>query len=82
MAFFAPDHDAYERERGFYFDYATGVPGPVFVETGALAAYLRAGRFDLERVRRFREAAFDVADGRASARFVEQVARPALGADA
>ena len=27
MVFFAPDHDAYEKERGFYFDYRTGVPG-------------------------------------------------------
>ena len=78
MAFFAPDHEAYERERGFYFDYATGVPGPVFEQTRPLAAHLHAGRFDLERVRRFRDAAFDVADGRASERFVERVARPAL----
>ena len=28
MAFFAPDQDAYEAERGFYFEYRTGVPGP------------------------------------------------------
>ena len=28
MVFFAPDYEAYERERGFYFDYRTGVPGP------------------------------------------------------
>ena len=28
MAFFAPDYEAYEAERGFYFDYRTGVPGP------------------------------------------------------
>ena len=51
MVFFAPDHEAYERERGFYFDYRTGVPGPIFETTEALADYLRAGRFDLERVR-------------------------------
>jgi len=30
IGFFAPDHAAYELERGFYFDFATGVPGPVF----------------------------------------------------
>ena len=50
MVFFAPDYEAYERERGFYFDYRTGVPGPIFETTEALAAYLRAGDFDLERV--------------------------------
>ena len=33
MAFFAPDYEAYEAERGFYFDYRTGVPGPIFETT-------------------------------------------------
>ena len=37
MLFFAPDVDAYDDERGFYFDYRTGVPGPVFETTEALA---------------------------------------------
>ena len=63
IVFFAPDHEAYERERGFYFDYRTGVPGPIFEETAALADYLRAGQFDLERVAAFGAASFDVADG-------------------
>jgi CDP-ribitol ribitolphosphotransferase len=79
MAFFAPDYAAYERERGFYVDYATDLPGPVFETTAELAAWLRTGRFDLDRVRRFRTASFDVADGHASERFVERIARPALG---
>ena len=78
MAFFAPDTDAYHDERGFYFDYASGVPGPVFETTEALAAYLRAGDFDLEPVRRFAATWFDVADGHASERFVDRVVRPAL----
>ena len=78
MAFFAPDLDAYERERGFYFDYRSGVPGPVFTETRALGRWLREGPVDLERVRRFRDASFEVADGRASQRFVENIVLPAL----
>ena len=78
MAFFAPDLDAYERERGFYFDYRTGVPGPIFSETEPLARWLRDGPVDLERIRRFRDASFEIADGRATARFVEEIALPAL----
>ena len=79
MVFFAPDHEAYERERGFYFDYLTGVPGPMFETTAALAAYLRAGTFDLERVERFRrEASFDVADGRSTARVTDELILPSL----
>lgn len=78
MAFLAPDLGAYERERGFYVDYRSWVPGPVFERTEPLASWLRAGEFDLEPVRRFREASFEVADGQATRRFVEQVVLPAL----
>jgi teichoic acid ribitol-phosphate primase len=78
MAFFAPDHEDYERERGFYFDYRSGVPGPIFTTTRKLAAYLRTAEFDLERVRRFADESFDVADGGATSRFVEDVVGQAI----
>ncbi len=78
MAFYAPDHDDYHDERGFYFDFRTGVPGPVFEATEELAQWLRAGVFDLDRIARFREASFEVADGRATERFVDQIVLPAL----
>lgn len=78
MSFFAPDLAAYERERGFYFEYRAGVPGPVFTDTAALAAHLRAGSFDTDVVRRFRDTSFDAADGHATERFVDRVVRPAL----
>jgi teichoic acid ribitol-phosphate primase len=82
IVFFAPDHAAYEAERGFYLDFATDLPGPVFTTSTELAAHLRAGEFDLERVRRFAAESFDVADGRATHRFVAEVVRPALGLSA
>lgn len=78
MVFFAPDHAAYERERGFYFDYRSGVPGPVFETTSELAAYLRAREFDPERVERFREASFDVADGGSATRVTDELILPSL----
>ena len=78
MAFFAPDLADYEGERGFYFDYREGVPGPVFQATEDLAQWLRAGAFDLAQVTRFRAEAFDVADGHATERFVDEVVLPAL----
>jgi CDP-ribitol ribitolphosphotransferase len=78
MAFFAPDRAAYERERGFYLDLDRDLPGPIFTETDALAAFVRAGAFDLERVRRFARDWFEVADGRASRRFVDELVLPAL----
>jgi CDP-ribitol ribitolphosphotransferase len=79
MAFFAPDYAAYELERGFYFDFRTGVPGPIFETTPELAAYVRAGSFDVDRARAFAGQSFDVADGRAAQRFVDRIVLPGLG---
>lgn len=78
ILFFAPDHEAYERERGFYFDYRSGVPGPIFDSTEMLADALRSRQFDHDRVRAFREASFDIADGHATRRFVDEIVLPAL----
>ncbi len=78
IVLFAPDLEAYERERGFYFDYRTAMPGPVFETTEPLAAFLRAGRFELEPVRAFARHWFEVADGHASERFVDRIVIPAL----
>jgi CDP-glycerol glycerophosphotransferase (TagB/SpsB family) len=78
MAFFAPDYGAYERERGFYFDFRTGVPGPIFETTEALAAHVRAASFDVERALAFARESFAVADGHASERFVDRIVLPAL----
>ena len=78
MAFLAPDLAAYERERGFFFDYRSGVPGPVFETTDQLAEWIDAKSFDLPRVARFAAASFDVLDGRATERLVDQVVLPAL----
>jgi CDP-glycerol glycerophosphotransferase (TagB/SpsB family) len=78
IVFLAPDHAAYERERGFYFDFGMGAPGPIFEQTQPLAAFLRRGEFDLARIRQFASDSFDIADGRATARFVDKVVLPAL----
>lgn len=78
MVFFAPDYEAYEAERGFYFDYATGVPGPLFTTSAQVADFLAAGDFDMERVRAFRAESFDAADGHSSARVVDQLVLPKL----
>jgi CDP-ribitol ribitolphosphotransferase len=78
IAFFMPDRAAYDTERGFYLDPARDLPGPAFETTAELATFLRAGRVDLERVRAFAAESFDVADGHATQRFVDEVVGPAL----
>jgi CDP-ribitol ribitolphosphotransferase len=78
ILFLAPDEDAYDIERGFYFDFRREAPGPIFEDTAGLAAAIRDGTWDLETVRAFATANFDVADGRATQRMVEDVILPAL----
>ncbi len=78
ILFLAPDEDAYDLERGFYFDFRADAPGPIFDTTEALAEAIRVGDHDLERVRAFAAASFDVTDGHATPRFVDRVLVPAL----
>ena len=78
ILFLAPDETSYEQERGFYLDYPADLPGPVHATAADLATALRSGGFDLDRVRRFAAASFDVADGRSTARVVEELLLPAL----
>ena len=80
MVFFAPDLDEYEAERGFYFDYRSGVPGPVVDTSAGVAAAIRAGDPDPARVEAFARWAFDVADGHATERVVEELILPRLRA--
>ena len=82
MAFLAPDLAAYERERGFFFDYRSGVPGPVVETTEQLLTWINAKAFDLPRVAKFAAESFDVMDGHATERLVEQVVLPALRGEA
>ena len=44
------------------------------------SAWLRAGQFDTDRVRRFAAESFDAADGAATRRFVGEVVAPAMRA--
>jgi teichoic acid ribitol-phosphate primase len=78
MLFYIPDLASYEGERGFYIKVPEELPGPVFETTGDLAAFISGGTFDMERVARFRDESFEVADGHASERFVDRLVLPAL----
>ncbi|HEY4190469.1 MAG TPA: CDP-glycerol glycerophosphotransferase family protein [Candidatus Limnocylindrales bacterium] len=78
IAFLAPDDRAYVDERGFYLDFPSDLPGPVFATTTELAAAIKGDAFDIARVQAFATASFDVVDGRSSARIVDEVILPAL----
>ncbi|WEG13143.1 CDP-glycerol glycerophosphotransferase family protein [Pullulanibacillus sp. KACC 23026] len=70
MAFFAQDLDDYEEERGFYFDYRSFIPGPLFQNTDKLVEWIQSDAFNIEQVKAFKERFFDYTDGHASRRIV------------
>lgn len=60
--FYAFDLDEYEHERSFYFDYESGVPGPVVRDSEALLEAIKNPRKNEEKLRQFREFHFDYID--------------------
>lgn len=60
--FFAFDLDTYEKERSFYFDYNSYVPGPVVNSFEAVIDEIRNPRNNEEKLRSFRDFNFDYID--------------------
>ncbi|MBR6785175.1 MAG: CDP-glycerol glycerophosphotransferase family protein [Clostridia bacterium] len=60
--FYAFDLDEYEHERSFYFNYESGVPGPVAKDFESLIEAIKNPRNSEEKLRSFREFNFDYID--------------------
>lgn len=60
--FFAFDLEEYEKERSFYFDYESYVPGAVAKNFSEVVEAIKNPRADEEKLRRFREFNFDYTD--------------------
>lgn len=60
--FFAFDLEEYEKERSFYFDYESYVPGAVARDFNAVIEAIKNPRNDEEKLRRFRDFNFDYID--------------------
>ncbi|MDZ5471924.1 CDP-glycerol glycerophosphotransferase family protein [Bacillus sp. 31A1R] len=73
IGFFANDLEEYTRERDFYYDYQSFIPGPLLTDTRSLADWLVNKEFDFQKVKEFRDLFFDYQDGRASARIVDDL---------
>lgn len=73
MVFFAADLEEYRKERDFYYEYESFIPGPLVKDTNSLANIIKQGDFDLKPVSDFREYFFDHLDGKASERIVNHL---------
>lgn len=69
---YAYDKDWYLKyDRGFYFDFEKTAPGPILEDMDALICAVRAGSWDLEKVRAFARLHNDFYDGRSTERIVD-----------
>lgn len=75
MVFYAPDLKEYFDARGFYYDYDTLTPGPVFAHEAEMRAYIREidTRFDRQQIADFRERFMSACDGHATERILDYI---------
>lgn len=72
MIFFAPDLSSYIKDRGFYFDYAKLVPGPIINTTVDLIDELKTNTvLDDKKMNEFIKYFFDDTDGESTKRIVD-----------
>lgn len=71
--FYAFDLEEYERDRPFYFDYETFVPGKIVRTMPELVDEIEHGILDLARLERFRSFHFGRPDGNAARRVADYV---------
>lgn len=77
--FYAFDLEEYERDRPFYFDYETFVPGKIVRTMPELVDEIEYGILDLARLEQFRAFHFGRPDGNAARRVAEYVERVSCG---
>lgn len=71
--FFAFDLESYEKERSFYFDYKSYVPGPVVSDFGSVIEEIKNPRKSEEKLRSFRDFNFDYIDCNNTERIFERI---------
>lgn len=74
MIFFAYDLEKYENElRGFYYNYADFVPGPIAYTTEEIVELINRNQWDFEAIKEFAIRFNEHFDGRATERFINEV---------
>lgn len=71
MLFFAYDLEEYDRDRSFYYDYKSFVPGKIVRTNGELEKAVLSGDFESEKIPAFREKFMSACDGHCVERIAE-----------
>ncbi len=77
MIFFAYDLEEYDRERSFYYDYKSFVPGMIVTDTEGILNAVRKNEtdFDIEQVEKFAQKFMSACDGKSTDRIMEIIER-------
>ncbi len=75
VCFFAPDLRDYYDDRGFYYDYDSMTPGPVFEKERDVAEYLKKAfdGFDKSQIQAFKDKFMCACDGNATDRILSEL---------
>lgn len=73
MIFYPYDLEEYKKERDFYYSYEELIPGPMVKDTESLIKEIKEGKFDLNRIRKFKNRFFDIQDGKATERIMKHI---------
>ena len=72
VVFFTYDFDSYmTKERGFYFDFKSTVPGPIVYDSNQLINTIKNKDFSESKLSKFVKTQFDEIDGKSSQRVVD-----------
>lgn len=71
MLFFAYDLEEYDRDRSFYYDYTSFVPGKIVTDTDEIIEAVQKGDFQKEKVRPFKEKFMSACDGNSTKRIAD-----------
>lgn len=71
MLFYAYDLEEYKRDRSFYFEYESFVPGKIVRNNDEIIDSIKNGDFEAEKIEAFREKYMSACDGNSVARIAE-----------
>ncbi len=73
MVFFAYDLEEYDRDRSFYYDYESFVPGPVVKDTDSLVDVIKNENFETEKLLPFKQRFMSACDGKSTERIADEL---------
>ncbi|CAM4162126.1 CDP-glycerol glycerophosphotransferase family protein [Lederbergia lenta] len=73
MIFYPYDLEDYKRSRDFYYTYEDIIPGPMAMDTATLIELIKEGLYNVDQISHFRDRFFDIQDGKATERIVENI---------